>query len=115
MPLLRHHVIATTDITQASQQQRNNSDCEIFMIYNADCLASDRDTLMKQINDVQLRYHYLKRLIELERQGKSERQILKMVLPSNKTLRIKRRRILGDISDDESSQNQSESKSRRVD
>ena len=71
---------------------------------------------MKQIDDVQLRYHYLKRLLELERQEKSERQILNMILPLNKTLRIKRRRILEDISNDESSQNQSESKkSRRVD
>lgn len=86
------------------------------MIYNADCLASNRDTLMEQIDGVQLRYHYLKRLLELERQGKSERQILDIVLPLNKTLRIKRRRIPGDISDDESGQNQPESKkSRRVD
>ncbi len=71
---------------------------------------------MKQIDDVQLRYHYLKRLLELERQGKSERQILNMILPLNKTLRIKRRRIPEDISDDQSGQNQPESKkSRRVD
>jgi hypothetical protein len=67
------------------------------MIYNANCLASNRDTLMKQIDDVQLQYHYLKRLLELERQGKSERQILDMILPLNKTLRIKRRRIPKDI------------------
>jgi hypothetical protein len=86
------------------------------MIYNANCLASNRDTLMEQIDDVQLRYHYLKRLLKLKRQGKSERQILDMVLPLNKTLKIKRRRIPEDISNDKLGQNQPKSKkSRRVD
>ncbi len=65
---------------------------------------------MKQINDVQLWYHYLKRLLELERQEKSEWQILNMILSLNKTLRIKQRCILENILNDESSQNQSESK-----
>ena len=71
------------------------------MIYNADCLASNRDTLEEQVGGIQLRYRYLERLLELERQGRSERQIVDMVLPPSKTLRIKRRRVPEDISDDE--------------
>lgn len=86
------------------------------MIYNADCLASDRDTLKEQIDGVQLRYRYLERLLELEGQGRSERQIVDMVLPTNKTLRIKRRRVPEDIANDESDRDQQGSrKSRRVD
>ncbi len=86
------------------------------MIYNADCLALNRDTLEEPIDGVQLRYRYLKRLLQLERQGRSERQIVDMVLPPNKTLRIKRRRLPEDISDDELDQGQHRSrKSRRVD
>jgi len=84
-------------------------------MYNADCLASNRDTLKKQIDDVQLRYHYLERLVDLERRGRSERQIVNMILSSNKKLRIKKRRVSEDISDDESDQNQEElKKSRRL-
>ena len=37
------------------------------MIYNADCLASNRDILEEQIDGIQLRYRYLERLLELER------------------------------------------------
>ncbi len=86
------------------------------MIYNADCLASNRDTLEERVDGVQLRYRYLERLLELERQGRSERQVVDMVLPPNKTLRIKRRRVPEDISDDESDRDQPGSrKSRRVD
>ncbi len=86
------------------------------MIYNADCLASNRDTLEERVDGVQLRYRYLERLLELERQGRSERQIMDMVLPPDKTIRIKRRRVPEDISDDESDQDQQGSrKSRRVD
>ena len=86
------------------------------MIYNADCLASNKDPLEEQIDGVQLRYRYLIRLLELERQGRSERQIVDMILPLNKALNIKRRRIPGDMSDDASDQDQQGSrKSRRVD
>ena len=85
------------------------------MIYNADCLASNQDLLEEQIDGVQLRYRYLVRLVELERQGRSERQVMEMIFP-NKTLRIKRRRIPGDMSDDTSDQDQQGSrKSRKVD
>ncbi len=37
------------------------------MIYNADCLASNRDSLEERVDGVQLRYRYLERLFELER------------------------------------------------
>lgn len=101
---------------QACQQQKNGSDCGVYMIYNADCLASNQDPLEEQIDGVQLRYRYLVRLLELERQGRSERQVVDMILPPNKTLKIKRRRIPGDMSDDASDQDQQGSrKSRRVD
>jgi len=101
---------------QASQQQANGDDYGIYTIYNADCLASNRDTLEEQVDGVQLRYRYLERLLELECQGKSERQIVDMVVPPNKTLKIKRRRVPEDISDDESDRDQPGSrKSRRVD
>ena len=100
---------------QASQQQKNGSDCGIYMIYNADCLASNQDTMEEQMGGIQLRYHYLERLVELERQGSSERQIIEMILPLNKTLRIKRRRVSEDILDEESDQGQQPSrKSRRI-
>ncbi len=95
---------------QSSRQQENDSDCEIYMMYNADCLASNRDTLEKQIDDVLLRYRYLERLVDLERRERSERQIVDMILSSNKKLRIKKRRVSEDISDDESDQNQEEFK-----
>jgi len=104
-----------TEGLQSSQQQENDSDCEIYMMYNADCLVSNRDTLEKQIDDVRLRYHYLERLVDLERRERSERQIVNMILSSNKKLRIKKRRVSEDISDDESDQNQEElKKSRRL-
>lgn len=95
---------------QSSRQQENDSDCKIYMMYNADCLVSNRDTLEKQINDVLLWYHYLERLVDLERREKSERQIVNMILSSNKKLKIKKRRVSEDISDDESDQNQEELK-----
>ncbi len=104
-----------TEGLQSSQQQENDSDCEIYMMYNADCLVSNRDTLEKQIDDVRLWYHYLERLVDLERRERSERQIVNMILSSNKKLRIKKRRVSEDISDDESDQNQEElKKSRRL-
>ncbi len=103
----------TTKDLQSSRQQENDSDCEIYMMYNADCLASNRDTLEKQIDDVLLRYRYLERLVNLERRERSERQIVDMILPSNKKLRIKKRRVSEDISDDESDQNQEEFKKNR--
>ncbi len=104
-----------TEDLQSSRQQENDSDCEIYMMYNADCLVSNRDTLEKQIDDVRLRYHYLERLVDLERQERSEQQIVNMILSSNKKLRIKKRRVSEDISDDESDQNQEEfKKSRRL-
>ena len=103
--------LITTEASQASQQQENISDCGIYMIYNADCLASNRDTdLEEQIDGIQLRYRYLERLLKLERQGRSERQIVDMVLPPDQSLRIKRRRI-PDIS--EPGQNQQGSKKSR--
>ncbi|KAL9103270.1 MAG: hypothetical protein Q9163_001672 [Psora crenata] len=77
----------------ASQQQENDSDCRMYMIYNADCLASNRDTLAEQIDGVQLRYRYLERLLDIERRGRSERQIVNMVMSPNKKLRIKRRHV----------------------
>ena len=83
------------------------------MIYNADCLASNRDTLKEQIDGVQLRYRYLERLLDMERQGRSERQVMGMVLPPNKTLKIKRRRIPGDVTGDESDQNHHGSRKNR--
>ena len=100
---------------QSFRQQENDSDCDIYMMYNADCLASNRDTLEKQIDDVLLRYRYLERLVDLERRGRSERQIVDMILSSNKKLRIKKRRVSEDISGDKSDQNQEElKKSRRL-
>ncbi len=84
------------------------------MIYNADCLASNRDTLAEQIDGVQLRYHYLKRLLEIERRGRSERQMVDVVVPPDKTLRIKRRRVPEDISGDEPDPKPQSKKSRRV-
>ncbi len=100
---------------QPSRQQENDSDCGIYMVYNADCLASNRDTLEEQIDGVLLRYRYLERLVDLERRGRSERQIVDMILPPNKKLRIKKRRVSEDISGDESGQNQEEpKKSRRL-
>ncbi len=66
------------------------------MVYNTDYLASNRDPLGEQIDGTQLRHRHLGRLIEPERQGRSERQIVEMVLPPNKTLRIKQRRVLDD-------------------
>lgn len=84
------------------------------MIYNADCLASNRDKLAEQIDGVQLRYHYLKRLLEIERRGRSERQMVDMVVPPDKTLRIKRRRVPEDISGDEPDPKPQSKKSRRV-
>lgn len=100
---------------QSSRQQENDSDCEIYMMYNADCLVLNRDTLKKQIDDVLLRYRYLERLIDLKRRERSERQIVNMILSSNKKLKIKKRRVSEDISDDESDQNQEElKKSRRL-
>lgn len=114
-PIPAYPILATEDL-QASQQQENGDDCGIYMVYNADCLASNRDTLEERVDGIQLRSRYLERLLELERQGRSERQIVDMVLPPDKTLRIKRRRVPEDISDDESDQDQSGSrKSRRVD
>ncbi len=104
-----------TEGLQSSRQQENDSDCEIYMMYNADCLVSNRDTLEKQIDDVRLQYHYLEHLVDLERQERSEQQIVNMILSSNKKLRIKKRRVSEDISDDESDQNQEEfKKSRRL-
>ena len=86
------------------------------MVYNADCLASNRDPLGEQIDGAQLRHRYLERLLELERQGRSERQMVEMVLPPNKTFRIKRRHVPEDMPDDEPDQNQRGAKrSRRVD
>ncbi len=104
-----------TEGLQSSRQQENNSDCEIYMMYNADCLVSNRDTLKEQIDDVQLRYRYLERLVDLERRGRSERQIVNMILSPNKKLKIKKRRVSEDISGDEFDQNQEElKKSRRL-
>lgn len=86
------------------------------MIYNADCLASSRDILEEQVDGIQLRYRYIERLIELERQGRSEWQILDMVVPPIKTLRVKRRRVPEDISDYDPGQDQNgPRKSRRAD
>ena len=105
----------TAEVLQASQQQSNDSDCGIYMVYNADRLASNQSTMEEQIDGIQLRYRYLERLVELERQGGSERQIVEMVLPPNKMFRIKRRRVLEDVLDYESDQGQQGSrKSRRV-
>ena len=84
------------------------------MIHNADCLASNRDTLAEQIDGVQLRYRYLERLLDIERRGRSERQILNMVMSPNKKLRIKRRRVPEDISGDESDPKQLPKKGYRV-
>lgn len=85
------------------------------MVYNADCLASNRDP-PEQIDGAQLRNRYLERLLELERQGRSEWQMVEMVLPPNETLRIKRRRVPEDMSDDEPCQNKRGAKrSRRAD
>ena len=114
MPAYLHFV--TAEGVQASQQQENGSDCGIYMIYNADCLASNQDTMDEQIDGTQLRYRYLERLVELERQGSSERQILDMVVPPSKTLRLKRRRVPEDILDNNPSQDQKgPRKSRRAD
>ena len=88
----------------------NNFDCGIFMIHNADCLASGVDPLSEPVNGVVLRIRYLKRLMELEAQGKPERQIIETVLPPDNILRIKRRRLSPDVSEDESSEDQSKSK-----
>lgn len=63
------------------------------MLYNADCIASNRNHLTEIVDGVQLRYRYLDRLVELERQGRSERQVLDMILPSNQALRIKKRQL----------------------
>lgn len=84
------------------------------MTYNADCLAAGRNTLEEKVDGVELRYRYLKLILELERRGKSERQIMEMVLPPGKKLRVKRRRISGNVSGDTSSQDQLESKKPRV-
>jgi len=100
---------------QSSQQQENDSDCEIYMMYNADCLVSNRDTLKKQIDNVLLWYHYLECLVNLECRERSEQQIVNMILSSNKKLKIKKRHVSEDISDDESDQNQEKlKKSRRL-
>ena len=86
------------------------------MVYNADCLPSNRDPLGEQIDGAQLRHRYLGHLIELERQGRSERQIVEIVLPPNKTFRIKWRRVLEDMPDKEPGQDQiGAKKSCRVD
>ena len=63
---------------------------------------------------IQLRYRFLERLLQLERQGKSERQIMDMVLGSENKMRIKRRRIPPEISCTESSQDELESKKPRM-
>ena len=101
-----HVFFSVTDKLQTSQQKENSSDCEIYMIYNADCLTSHQDTLKKQIDSVQLRYHYLECLLELKSQERSEQQIVDMILPSDKTIRIKWRCVSDDISDDELNENQ---------
>ena len=106
--------LITTESSQASQQQENDSDCGIYMIYNADCLASNRDTLAEQIDDIQLRYRCLERLLDIERRGRSERQMVDMVMSSNKKLRIERRRAPEDISGDEPDPKQLPKKSHRV-
>jgi len=83
------------------------------MVYNANCLVLNQDTLEKQIDDVRLRYRYFKRLIDLERRERSERQIVNIILLLNKKLRIKKRHVFKDILDNKSSQNQEELKKSR--
>ena len=76
------------------------------MLYNAECLAIDRNTLEGKVTGVQLRYRFLERLLQIERIGKSERQIMGTVLGSGKKFRVKRRRIPEDLSCIEDSQDQ---------
>ena len=78
---------------QVSQLQTNEADCGLFMTYNAECLALGRSTLDEQVTGTQLRLRYLERLLQLERQSRSEQQVLTMVLGSGKKLGAKRRRI----------------------
>lgn len=86
IPIPAYLQCVAAEVVQASQQQGNGSDCGIYMIYNADCLASNPDTMGGQMDGIGLRYRYLGRLVELERQGSSERQIMEMVFPPNETL-----------------------------
>lgn len=78
------------------------------MIYNADCLASNQDILEERIDGVQFRHRYRKRLLELKR------QIVDMVLPPNKTLRTKQRRVPEDVSENESDQDRQGSRKSRT-
>lgn len=55
-----------TEGLQASQQQENIFDYEIYMIYCADCLTLNWDlNLEEQIDSIQLWYHYLECLLKL--------------------------------------------------
>ena len=87
--------------TQISQQQINSADCEIFITYNTDCLKLGQDMLEKQIDSIQLWYHYLECLLKLELQKRSEQQIMNMILFSEKKLRVKWHCISEDILADE--------------
>ncbi len=74
------------------------------MVHNAHCLASKKNPLEETINGVELRYHYLLRLRMLEVQGQTERQVTEAVL--GRSLKLKRRRVPDDVSDDEVTEDQ---------
>lgn len=82
--------------------QENNDDCGIFMVYYVHCLASKKNPLEETINGIELRYRYLVRLRMLEVQGQTERQVTEAVL--GRSLKLKRRGVPDDISDDEATE-----------
>ncbi|MCJ1250108.1 hypothetical protein MMC30_007334 [Trapelia coarctata] len=81
---------------QASQQQQSSDDCGIFTIYNAECLALKRDPIQERVDGRQLRYRYLKSLLELGDRGETEQDLVSMVTSGFK---IKRRIIEDQESD----------------
>lgn len=68
------------------------------MVYNANCLALRKDPSEENVNGTELRYRYLVNLRLLELQGRTERQVTEAAL--GQSLRLKRRRVPDDISDD---------------
>ena len=80
------------------------------MIYNADCIASHQNLLQPQIDGTRLRHHYLERLLEIERQGTLDREILDSVLLPGCNFKLKRQRAPRAITSDESDQEEPRSK-----
>ncbi len=82
------------------------------MVYNADRISSDQDTVNEAVDGTLLRHRYLSLLMGLERRSRAERRIKGTVLSSKNHLGMKRRRI--SVNDNEEDSNKEEGEANKV-